>query len=176
MHFDKFEGGCFIYINKFLSVNLKKAILAPNWISYTKLSTLRALMTNIAISISMCSPKYLNKAFLVLNVKFFMQHETFIFKQFKVADFEFDTHSYSSRNNQTRCIGPNEKVTLFCWRYFIFIKLKLLMLNLSIIFWNSYSVTPTILSTFYSQVNILLDSGMMISGLTKNYNFNRNLL
>ena len=30
------------------------------------------------------------------------QHETFIFKQFEGTDFKFDTHSYSSRNIQTR--------------------------------------------------------------------------
>ena len=87
-------------------------------------------MANIAISFSICSLKYLNKAFLVLNFKFFMQHKIFIFKQFKGTDFKFDTHSYSSRNIQTGCVGPNEKVTLFRWRYFIFINLKLLILNL----------------------------------------------
>ena len=142
-----------------------------------KLPTLRALMANIAISflISFCSPKYLNKAFLVLNVKFFYAVWTFIFKQFEGTDFKFDIHSYSSRNIQTRRVSPNDKVTLFCWRYFIFINLKLLISNPSITFWNSYSVTPT-LSKFYSQVYILLDSGMVISGLTKDYNFSRNLL
>ena len=64
-------------------------------------------MTNIAISFSICSPKYLNKAFLVLNCKFFTEHETFIFKQFEGTDFKFDTHLYSSRNIQTRCVDPN---------------------------------------------------------------------
>ena len=47
-------------------------------------------MANIAISFSICSPKYLNKAFLVLNVKFFAQHETFTFKQVEGTDFKFD--------------------------------------------------------------------------------------
>ena len=132
-----------------------------------KLSTLRALIANIAISFTICSPKYLIKAFLVLNFKFFIQHETFIFKQFEGADFKFDTHSYSSHNIQTRCVGSNDQVTLFCWRCFIFINLKLMISNLPITFWNSYSVTP-FLSTFYPKVYILLDSGMMISGLKKN--------
>ena len=84
-------------------------------------SALRALIANIAISFSILSPKYLNKAFLVLHFKFFTQHETFIFKQFEGTDFTFDTHSYSNRNIQTRYVGPNDKVTLFRWRYFIFI-------------------------------------------------------
>ena len=97
-----------------------------------KLSTLRALMANIAISFSICSPKYLNKAFLVLNFKFFTQHETFTFKRFEGIDFKFDTHSYSSHNIQTKCVGPNDKVTLFRWRYFIFINLKLLISNFDI--------------------------------------------
>ena len=48
------------------------------------------------------------------------------------------------------------------------------MSNLSITFGNSYSVTPT-LSRFYLQVYILLDSGMMISGSTKNQNFQQNV-
>ena len=87
-------------------------------------------MANIAMSFSVCSSKYLNKAFLVLNFKFFTQHETFICKQFEGTVFKFDTHSYSSRNIQTRCVGPNDKVTLFRWRYFIFINLKLLVSNL----------------------------------------------
>ena len=126
-------------------------------------------MANMAISFSICSPKNLNKAFLVLNCKFFTEHETFIFKQFEGTDFKFDTHLYSSHNIQTRCVGPNNKVTLFRWRYFIFINLKLLISNLSITFWNSYSVTPT-LSTFYPQAYILLDSGMMITGIIQNYN------
>ena len=91
-------------------------------------------MANIAISFSASSQKYVNKAFLVLNVKFFTQHETFIFKQIEGTDFKFDTHSYSSRNIQTRCVSPNDKVTLFCWRYFIFINLKLLISNPSITF------------------------------------------
>ena len=59
-------------------------------------------MANIAISFSIYSPKYLNKAFLVLNFELFTKHETFIFKQFEGTDFKFDTHSYSSRNIQTR--------------------------------------------------------------------------
>ena len=54
--------------------------------------------------------------------------------------FKFDTHSYSSRNVKTRCVGPNDKITLFPWRYFIFINLKLLISNLSITFWNFYSL------------------------------------
>ena len=58
-----------------------------------------------------------------------MQHETSIFKQFKGTDFKFETQQYSSRTIQTRCIGPNEMVTLFRWRCFIFINLKLLILN-----------------------------------------------
>ena len=91
-------------------------------------------MANIAIYFSTCSPKYLNKGFLVLSFKFFTQHETFIVKQFESTDFKFDTHSYLSCNIQTRRIGPNEKVTLFRRRYFIFIDLKLLISNLSIIF------------------------------------------
>ena len=61
-------------------------------------------MANIAISFSICSPKYLNKAFLVLNFKFFTQHETFIFKLFEGTDLKFDTHSCSSRNIQTTSI------------------------------------------------------------------------
>ena len=141
----------------------------------TELCTLRALIANIAIYFSICSPKYLNKAFFVLNFKFFTQHETFIFKQFEGTDFKFDIHSYSSRNIQTKRVRPNDKVTLFRWKYFIFINLKLLISNPSITFWNSYSVTPT-LSTSYPHVYILLDSGMMISGATKNYDFNRTLL
>ena len=132
-------------------------------------------MANIAIFFSVCSPKYLNKAFLVLNFKFFTQHETFVFKQFEGTDFKFDVHSYSNRNIQTRYIRPNEKVTIFRWRYFFFINLKLLILNLSITLQNFYSVTST-LSTFYPQVYILLHPGIMISGLTKNYNFDRTLL
>ena len=140
-----------------------------------KVSTLRVLMANIAISFLIWSSKYLNEAFLVLDFKFFTQHETFIFKQFEGYDFKFDIHSFSSWNIQCRSVGPNDKVTLFCWRYFIFINLKLLISNPSITFWNSYSVRPT-LSKFYSQVYILLDSGMVISGLTKDYNFSRNLL
>ena len=132
-------------------------------------------MANIAIFFSVCSPKYLNKAFLVLNFKFFTQHETFVFKQFEGTDFKFDVHSYSNRNIQTRYIRPNEKVTIFRWRYIFFINLKLLILNLSITFRSFYSVTST-LSTFYPQVYILLHPGMMISGLTKNYNFDRTLL
>ena len=91
-------------------------------------------MANIAVSFSICSPKYLNKPLLVLNVQFFTQNETFIFKQFDRTDFKFDTHSYSSRNIQTRCAVPNDKVTLFRWRNFIFINLKLLILNLLITF------------------------------------------
>ena len=63
-----------------------------------------------------------------------MQHETFIFKQLEGANFKFDTHSYSDPNIQTRCVGPNDKVTLFYWRYFIFINLRLLISNLSITF------------------------------------------
>ena len=43
-----------------------------------ELSPLRALMANIAISFSTCFPKNLNKAFLVLNFKFFTQHETLL--------------------------------------------------------------------------------------------------
>ena len=140
-----------------------------------KLSILTALIANIAISMLICPPKFPNKAFLVLNFKFFTEHETFIFKQFEDTDFKFYTHSYPSCNIQTRCVGPNDKVTLFCWKYFIFINLKLLVSNLPITFWNSYSVTPT-WSTFYPLVYILLDSGMMISGLTESYNFNRTLL
>ena len=170
LHFDKFGGADFKYVNSFLSVNLKNRVLVPNWKFLTfciKLSTLRALIANIAISFSICS--------LSFSIKFFTQHKTFIFKQFEGTDFKFDTHSYSNRNIQSRCIGPNDKVTLFRWRHYIFINLKLLTSNLSITFWNSYSVTPT-LSTFYPQVYILLDSGMIISGLTKNYNFKRNLL
>ena len=58
-----------------------------------KFSTLWAMMANIAIPFSICSPKYLNKEILVLNVKFFTQHETFFFKQFVGTDFRFDTHS-----------------------------------------------------------------------------------
>ena len=46
-------------------------------------------MANIAMSFSTGSPKYLNKALLVLNVKFFTQHEIFIFKQFECTDFKF---------------------------------------------------------------------------------------
>ena len=99
-----------------------------------KFFTLWALMANIAISLSICSPKYLNKAILVLNFKFFRQHETFIFKQFEGTDFKFDTYSYSSRKIQTRCVGPNDQVTLFRWRYFIFINSKLLISNLSTAF------------------------------------------
>ena len=83
-------------------------------------------MANIAISFSASSQKYVNKAFLVLNVKFFTQHETFIFKQFECTDFKFHIHSYSSRNIQTRSIAPNDKVTLFRWIYFTFMNLKLL--------------------------------------------------
>ena len=132
-------------------------------------------MANIAIFFSVCSPKYLNKAFLVLNFKFFTQHETFISKHFECTNFKLDTHAYSSGNIESSCICSNDKVTLFCWRYFIFINLKLLILDLSIIFWNFYSVAPT-LSMFYPQVYILIDTGMTISGLTKNYNFNRTLL
>ena len=91
-------------------------------------------MANIATSFSIYSPKYLNKAFLVLIFKFFTKHETFIYKQFEGTDFKFDTHLYSSRKIQTSCVGHNEKVTLFRWRYFIFINLKLLIPNLSITF------------------------------------------
>ena len=131
-------------------------------------------MANIAISFSICSPRYLNKAFLVLNFKLLRQHETFISKKFKGTDFKFDIHSYSGRNIQFRCVGLNGKVTWFRWRYFIFINLKLMISNLSITFWNSYSVTP-IFSRFYLQVYIWVDSGMMISGFTKNYNSNRTL-
>ena len=89
-----------------------------------------------------------------------------IFKQFEGTNFKFDTHSYSIRNIQTRCVGPNDKVTLFCGRHFIFINLRLLLSNLSIAFWNSDPVTPT-LSTFYHQVHILLDSGWWFLGLQK---------
>ena len=113
----------------------------------------------------------LKGAFLVLGFKFFTQHETFIFKQFEGTYFIFNTHSYSGHNIQITCVGPNGKVTLFHWRYFIFINLKLLISNLSITFWSSYSVTPT-LSTLYPQ--ILLDSGMMISRLTKALQFHQN--
>ena len=140
-----------------------------------KLSTLRALMANIAIYFSICSRKYLNKAFSVLNFKFFTQDETFIFKRFEVTVFKFDTHSYSSCNIQTRCVGPNDKVTSFHRRYFIFTNLKLLISNLSITFWSSCSITPT-LSTFYPQVYTMLNFWMVIFALTKNYNFNRTLL
>ena len=63
-----------------------------------------------------------------------MQYETFIFKQFEGSGFEFDIHSYSSRNIQTTCVGPNKKLALFDWIYFIFITLKLLISNLSITF------------------------------------------
>ena len=49
-------------------------------------------MANIATSFSIYSPKYLNKAFLVLIFKFFTKHETFIYKQFEGTDFKFDTH------------------------------------------------------------------------------------
>ena len=161
----------------FFKCQSKEGSFGPKLKSLTfcmKLYTLRALMANIAISFSICSPKYLNKTFLVLNFKVFTQHETFIFKQFEGTDFKFNTHSYSNSNIQTRCVVSNGKLTLFCWRYFIFINLKLLISNLSITFWNSYSETPT-LSTFYPQVCILLNNGMMISGVTKNYNFNRPL-
>ena len=61
-----------------------------------------------------------------------MQHEIFISKQSEGTDFKFDTHSYSSHNIQTRCIGSNDKITLFRWRYFIFINLKLLISNFAI--------------------------------------------
>ena len=101
-------------------------------------------MVNIAISFWFVPQKDLNKAFLVLSVKFFTQHETFIFKQFKGTDFRFDTPSYSSRNIQVRGVGPHDKVILFHWRYFIFINLKISISNLSITFWNFYSVTPTL--------------------------------
>ena len=65
-------------------------------------------MANIAMSFSISFRKYLNKAFLVLNAEFFTQHETFIFKQVEGTDTKFDTHSYSSSNIQTRCVGPND--------------------------------------------------------------------
>ena len=96
-------------------------------------------MANIAISFWICSPIYLNKAFLVLNFKFSAQNGTFILQQFEGTDFKFDTHSYSSRNIQTKCVGPNNKITIIRRRYFIFINLQLLISNLSITFWNSYS-------------------------------------
>ena len=91
-------------------------------------------MANIAIYFSTCSPKYLNKPFLVLNFKFFIQHKTLIFKQFEGTDFKFGAHSYSSRNIQPSCVGPNDKVTLFRWKYIVFMNLKLLISNLSITF------------------------------------------
>ena len=69
-----------------------------------KLSTLRQLMANIAMPFSIYSSKFPNKAFLVLNFEFFMQHETFIFKQFEGTDFKYDTHSYSRCNIQTRLL------------------------------------------------------------------------
>ena len=131
-------------------------VLVPNrnfLHSAWNLPLLRALMANIVISFWIYSPKYLIKAFLVLNFKFFTQYKTFIFKWFEGTDFKFDTDSYSSHNTQTRCAAPNDKVTLFRWRYFVFINLKLLISNLSITFWNSYSVIPT-LSTFYLHVYI----------------------
>ena len=61
-------------------------------------------MANIAISFLICSAKYLNKALLFLNFKFFTQQETFIFKQFEGTNFKFRTHSYSSRSIQTRLV------------------------------------------------------------------------
>ena len=121
------------------------------------------------------SPKYLTKTFLVLKFKFSMQHETFILKQFEGSDFKFHSHSYLSRNIQTRCVTRNNKVTLLHWKYFIFTSLRLLITNLSITFLNSFSLSST-LSTFYPQVYILLDSGMIISVYRKNFNISRTLL
>ena len=71
-----------------------------------------------------------------------MQNETFIFKQFEGTDFKFDTQSYSSRNIQIRCVGPNDKVALFRWRCFIFINLKLLISNLFSNIYFKYVLSP----------------------------------
>ena len=183
--------GCWFQIfQKFF--NLKKAVLVPNWnflhsawnfpfwgrwwqiqqYLFQFINSIDGVFINY---FSICSAKYLNKAFLVLSLKFFMQDQKFIFKQFSGTDFKFHSHSYSSRNIQLRFAGPNDKVTSFCWRYFTFINLELMISNLSITFWNYYSVTPT-LSRFYPQDYILVETGTMISGFTKNYNFNRALL
>ena len=91
-------------------------------------------MASISISFSICSPKYINKTILVLNFKFLKQYEIFILKEFEGTDFKFDIHPCLNHNIQTSWFGPNDKVTLFRWIYFLFINLKLLVSNLSIVF------------------------------------------
>ena len=54
-------------------------------------------------------PKHLNKAFLVLNFKFFTQHETFIFKEFEGTVLNLTLIHIQATTFKTRCVG---KVTL----------------------------------------------------------------
>ena len=76
-HLGKFEAANFKYSNSLSKLIPNAATFCAKFgakfmVLYFCLKfCISTNMTNMAISFSICSPKYLNKAFLVLNFKFF---------------------------------------------------------------------------------------------------------